>query len=77
MAAAGEPGQDGALFDTVRAVGMELCPELDIAVPVGKDSLSMKTVWRDEDGNLRLTMISDDGFKTFWSTRFVEYRLLE
>jgi phosphoribosylformylglycinamidine synthase len=47
MAAAGEPGQDAALFDTVRAVGMELCPELGIAIPVGKDSLSMKTVWRD------------------------------
>jgi len=47
MAAAGEPGQDGALFDTVRAVGMELCPELGIAIPVGKDSLSMKTVWDD------------------------------
>ena len=50
MAAAGEPGQDGALFDTVRAVGLELCPELGIAVPVGKDSLSMKTVWRDAQG---------------------------
>ncbi|NNL04784.1 MAG: phosphoribosylformylglycinamidine synthase [Xanthomonadales bacterium] len=48
MAAAGEPGQDGALFDTVRAVGMELCPELGIAIPVGKDSLSMKTVWDDK-----------------------------
>jgi phosphoribosylformylglycinamidine synthase len=47
MAAAGEPGQDAALFDTVRAVGMELCPELGIAIPVGKDSLSMKTVWRE------------------------------
>jgi phosphoribosylformylglycinamidine synthase len=47
MAAAGEPGQDGALFDTVRAVGLELCPELGIAIPVGKDSLSMKTVWRE------------------------------
>ena len=47
MAAAGEPGQDGALFDTVAAVGMELCPELGIAIPVGKDSLSMKTVWDD------------------------------
>ena len=48
MAAAGEPGQDAALFDTVRTVGMELCPELGIAIPVGKDSLSMKTVWRDQ-----------------------------
>ena len=47
MAAAGEPGQDASLFDTVRAVGMELCPELGIAIPVGKDSLSMKTVWQE------------------------------
>jgi phosphoribosylformylglycinamidine synthase len=54
MAAAGEPGQDGALFDTVRAVGMELCPELGIAIPVGKDSLSMKTVWRHEGKEQRM-----------------------
>ncbi len=45
MAAAGHPGEDAALFDTVRAVGLELCPALGIAIPVGKDSLSMKTVW--------------------------------
>ncbi len=50
MAAAGHPGEDAALFDTVKAVGMELCPALGIAIPVGKDSLSMKTVWRDEQG---------------------------
>ncbi len=47
MAACGEPGEDAALYDAVRAIGMELCPELGIAIPVGKDSLSMKTVWRD------------------------------
>ena len=47
MAACGSAGEDGALFDTVEAVGMELCPELGIAIPVGKDSLSMKTVWQD------------------------------
>jgi phosphoribosylformylglycinamidine synthase len=51
MAAAGSPGEDAALFDTVCAVGMELCPALGIAIPVGKDSLSMKTVWRDEAGD--------------------------
>jgi phosphoribosylformylglycinamidine synthase len=45
MAAAGHPGEDAALFETVRAVGMELCPALGVAVPVGKDSMSMKTVW--------------------------------
>ena len=49
MAAAGTAGEDAALFDAVQAVGMELCPELGIAIPVGKDSLSMKTVWRDGD----------------------------
>ena len=50
MAAAGHPGEDAALFDAVRAVGMELCPALGISIPVGKDSLSMKTVWRGADG---------------------------
>lgn len=52
MAACGHPGEDARLFDTVRAVGLELCPALGIAIPVGKDSLSMKTVWR-EDGEER------------------------
>ena len=47
MAAAGHHGEDAALFDTVRAVGMELCPQLGISIPVGKDSMSMKTVWHD------------------------------
>jgi len=50
MAAAGSSAEDARLFDTVRTVGMELCPALGIAIPVGKDSLSMKTVWRDADG---------------------------
>jgi phosphoribosylformylglycinamidine synthase len=45
MAACGEPGEDADLFDTVKAVGMELCPALGISVPVGKDSLSMRTRW--------------------------------
>ncbi|HEU4842965.1 MAG TPA: phosphoribosylformylglycinamidine synthase, partial [Burkholderiaceae bacterium] len=48
MAACGQPGQDAALYDTVKAVGMELCPALGISIPVGKDSLSMRTTWRDE-----------------------------
>ena len=47
MAAAGMMGEDAALFDAVRTVGMELCPALGIAIPVGKDSLSMKTVWQE------------------------------
>ncbi len=50
MAACGEPGEDAALYDTVRAVGMELCPALGIGVPVGKDSLSMRTRWSDAEG---------------------------
>ena len=47
MCAAGHPGEDATLFDTVRAVGIELCPALGISIPVGKDSMSMKTTWRD------------------------------
>lgn len=53
MAAAGQPGEDQALFEAVQAVGMEICPALGIAIPVGKDSLSMRTTWQDEiDGQL-------------------------
>lgn len=55
MAAAGSEGEDAALFDTVKTVGLEICPELGIAIPVGKDSLSMKTVWRDEAGEKTMT----------------------
>ena len=47
MAAAGHPGEDARLFDTVKAVSSELCRELGIAIPVGKDSLSMRTRWVD------------------------------
>jgi phosphoribosylformylglycinamidine synthase len=47
MAAAGYRGEDAVLYDTVRAVGMELCPELGISIPVGKDSMSMRTAWSD------------------------------
>jgi phosphoribosylformylglycinamidine synthase len=50
MAAAGYPSEDANLFATVRAVGLELCPALGIAIPVGKDSMSMKTVWEDSAG---------------------------
>jgi phosphoribosylformylglycinamidine synthase len=46
MAAAGHDGEDARLFDAVRAVGMELCPELDLSIPVGKDSLSMQAQWQ-------------------------------
>jgi len=47
MAAAGYEGDDSDLYDAVETVGLELCPALGIAVPVGKDSMSMKTVWED------------------------------
>jgi phosphoribosylformylglycinamidine synthase len=47
MAACGEPGEDAALFDAVQAVGADLAPALGIAIPVGKDSLSMRTVWSE------------------------------
>ncbi|MGB5247958.1 MAG: phosphoribosylformylglycinamidine synthase, partial [Woeseia sp.] len=50
MAAAGHPGEDAKLFDTVKAVGHELCRELGIAIPVGKDSLSMRAAWTDDKG---------------------------
>ena len=49
MAAAGHPGEDARLFDAVRAVGEELCPALGIAIPVGKDSMSMRTVWQERE----------------------------
>jgi phosphoribosylformylglycinamidine synthase len=50
MAACGDAGEDAALYATVQAVGMELCPALGISIPVGKDSLSMRTQWTGEDG---------------------------
>jgi phosphoribosylformylglycinamidine synthase len=47
MAAAGHGNEDAALFDTVKAVGLEFCPALGVSIPVGKDSLSMRTKWED------------------------------
>ena len=55
MAAAGHHGEDAALFDTVKAVGMELCPDLGISIPVGKDSMSMKTTWKEGEQNKAVT----------------------
>ena len=55
MAAAGHPGEDARLYDTVKAVGMELCPALGITIPVGKDSMSMKTRWQDEGEDKSVT----------------------
>jgi len=56
MAAVNHPGEDAALFDAVKAIGMELCPQLDISIPVGKDSLSMQTVW--QHGNTQQRTVS-------------------
>jgi phosphoribosylformylglycinamidine synthase len=50
MAACGEPGEDAKLYEAVQAIGMELCPALGISIPVGKDSLSMRSQWKDEKG---------------------------
>ena len=50
MAACGEPGEDADLYATVRAVSLELCAKLGITIPVGKDSLSMRTAWSDAEG---------------------------
>ncbi|WP_299178232.1 phosphoribosylformylglycinamidine synthase [uncultured Neptuniibacter sp.] len=55
MCAAGHPGEDEKLYDTVKAVGMELCPQLGITIPVGKDSMSMRTVWNDEGEDKSVT----------------------
>ena len=52
MAAAGAPGQDAALFDTVRAVALDLCPALGVSIPVGKDSMSMRTAWDERGASL-------------------------
>jgi phosphoribosylformylglycinamidine synthase len=57
MAAAGSPGEDAALFDTVRAVALELCPALGVAIPVGKDSLSMRTAWDGKEVVAPLSLI--------------------
>jgi len=48
MAPAGHPGEDAILYDTVKTVGMEICPQLGLTIPVGKDSMSMKTVWQEQ-----------------------------
>ncbi len=55
MAAPSVPGDAADLYQAVKAVGMELCPELGVTIPVGKDSMSMSTVWQDESGEKRVT----------------------
>ena len=55
MAAAGQPGQDASLYNAVKAVGIDLCPALGVAIPVGKDSLSMTTRWQEGDVDKQVT----------------------
>lgn len=55
MAAAGHPGEDARLYEAVQRIGLTLCPSLGMAVPVGKDSMSMKTVWEDQQGSHSVT----------------------
>ena len=54
MAAPSVPGDAADLYEAVKAVGMELCPELGVTIPVGKDSMSMSTVWKDGDDEKRV-----------------------
>jgi len=72
MAACGEPGEDAALYATVKAVGMELCPALGISIPVGKDSLSMRTQWKDDGDDKKVTSpvsLIVSGFATLQDVR--------
>lgn len=55
MAAAGHPGEDAGLYEAVKAVGEDLCPALDLTIPVGKDSMSMKTRWQQEGQDKSVT----------------------
>jgi len=57
MAAAGVPGEDAALYDTVRAVALEFCPALGVSIPVGKDSLSMRTAWPGKEAVAPLSLV--------------------
>ncbi len=55
MAAPAVPGDGADLYEAVQAVGIDLCPKLGVTIPVGKDSMSMSTVWSDESGEKRMT----------------------
>ncbi|MFC6440561.1 phosphoribosylformylglycinamidine synthase [Pseudobowmanella zhangzhouensis] len=57
MAAAGHPGEDAGLYEAVKAVGEELCPALNLTIPVGKDSMSMKTKWDDKSVTAPLSLV--------------------
>ena len=51
MAPCGDPGEDAILYDTVQEVGLNFCPKLGVSIPVGKDSCSMHTTWKDSNGD--------------------------
>ncbi|WP_166839016.1 phosphoribosylformylglycinamidine synthase [Rheinheimera pleomorphica] len=55
MAAAGHPGEDAGLYAAVKAIGEELCPALEVTIPVGKDSMSMKTKWQQNGEDKAVT----------------------
>ncbi|MFA0440081.1 phosphoribosylformylglycinamidine synthase [Vibrio sp. 10N.286.49.C2] len=55
MSPAGHPGEDAGLYEAVKAVGEELCPALGLTIPVGKDSMSMKTKWEDNGEQKEVT----------------------
>lgn len=57
MAASSHPGEGAALYEAVEAIGMELCPDLGISIPVGKDSMSMKTRWEDKEVTAPLSLV--------------------
>ncbi|KAK8133541.1 hypothetical protein PG984_005553 [Apiospora sp. TS-2023a] len=55
MSAVKEPGEGAALFEAVEAIGAQMCPQLGVSIPVGKDSMSMKASWKDDAGNKSVT----------------------
>ncbi len=55
MCASGHPGEDAKLFEAVKSIGMELCPQLGLTIPVGKDSMSMKSSWQEGDKEKSVT----------------------
>jgi phosphoribosylformylglycinamidine synthase len=55
MSAASHPGEGAGIYEAVKSIGLELCPELGITIPVGKDSMSMKTKWNDDKGDHSVT----------------------
>jgi phosphoribosylformylglycinamidine synthase len=57
MAAAGYESEDEKLYDAVKAIGQDFCPQIGLTIPVGKDSLSMRTVWKDKSVTSPMSVI--------------------